>query len=220
MLRPILLALALAAFTACPPPRLAQAAEIAVSQPLRIVAFGDSLTSGYGLKPQQSFPVQLERELRGAGYAVAVENASAVGDTTATALARLERAVPADAEAVIIELGANDMLWGEDPSRIRQNLDAIITRLKARGQKVILLGMVAIPFWSNAYRQAFDAMYHDLARKHRIPLDPFVLYGVVLDPGLNQPDGIHPNAAGAAAMAKRLAPFVASSLGLRAPPEG
>jgi len=190
------------------------AADTRPAAPLDIVAFGDSLTSGYGLTREEAFPAQLERELTAQGHRVRIVNAGVSGDTTTSALRRFEQSVPADADAVIIALGANDMLWGQDPAVVHANLDRMITIAKARGQRVALLGMWAHPLWGARYQRQFDSVFADLAKKHGIPLDPFMLQDVALTAALNQDDGVHPNAAGARAMARRLAPFVVSAFGL------
>lgn len=194
---------------------LAPATATAQARPFTIVAFGDSLTAGYGLPRAQSLPARLEARLKAAGYNVRIVNAGLSGDTTAGGLARFDFAVPRGADAVLIGLGANDMLQGMSPEAAARNLDAMVTRAKARGARVALLGMRAPSNWGAAYARRFDAMYPTLARKHGVALDPFVLEGVALDPALNQSDGIHPNATGADRIAARLVPFTARAFGLR-----
>lgn len=174
----------------------------------RILAFGDSLTAGLGLPASQTFPTRLQALLAAEGLAVEVINAGVSGDTSADGLARLDWAMADHPDAVLVELGANDALRGVDPKLTYANLDQILARLKASGTKTMLLGMLAPANWGDAYRQEFDAIYRRLADKYQVPLYPFILDGVALDPGLNQPDGLHPNAAGAEIIAERLAPYV------------
>ncbi len=177
-------------------------------QRVRIVAFGDSLTAGFGLAPSEAFPAQLEQRLRAKGHDVEVANAGVSGDTTGRALVRLDWAVPDGTAAVIVALGANDMLNGLPPGRARANLAAIVERLKSRGIVVMLAGMRASRSFGAAYADAFDGMYAELARKHDLILYPFFLDAVALDPKLNLADGIHPTAAGIAVVTERMLPSV------------
>lgn len=178
------------------------------SRPLRIVVLGDSLVSGFKLKASDAFPAQLERALKARAHAVEVINAGVSGDTTASGLERLAWAVPKGADAVIVELGANDALRGLDPARAKANLDSIIIALKAGGAEVLLAGMLAPRNLGKDYRQAFDAMYAELAGKHGTLLYPFFLEGVALDAELNLSDGMHPNARGVAEITGRILPVV------------
>ncbi|MCK5931066.1 MAG: arylesterase, partial [Fulvimarina manganoxydans] len=134
----------------------------------QIVAFGDSLSAGYGLGPGESFPEQLQAALREDGYEVTVTNAGVSGDTTSGGLARLEWSVPESADLVIVELGANDALRGVDPQITRQNLDEILTRLGERGQKVIFAGMLAPPNMGEDYAKSFNPIFPELAEKHDV----------------------------------------------------
>jgi acyl-CoA thioesterase I len=190
----------------------------AQGRPYTIVALGDSLTAGFGVRRSEAFPARLDARLRAAGYGVRVVNAGLSGDTTAGALARFDFAVPRGTNGLLLAIGANDMLQGLSPTAARANIEAIIVRAKARDIRVVLLGMRAPTNWGAAYRRAFDAIYPELARKHGLALDPFILEGVALNPALNQADGIHPTPAGAERIATRIAPFVARSFGLRATP--
>ena len=173
-----------------------------------VVALGDSITAGYGLAPSEALPVQLEKVLRGQGVAVRIENAGVSGDTTAGGRARLDWAFASKPDFAIVALGANDMLRGIDPAETRANLDAILSSLRQRGVKVLLVGMLAAPNLGATYGAAFNAIYPDLAKKHDVPLYPFLLDGVAMQQTLNQGDGIHPNARGAALIADKLAPYV------------
>jgi acyl-CoA thioesterase I len=179
----------------------------------RILAFGDSLTSGYGLAPDQSFPVQLAARLKADGYDIIVDNGGVTGDTTADGLARVDWTMGDHPDIVLLELGANDMLRGLPPKRAEANLDAILSKLRAAQVKVLLLGMRASSNWGADYQKTFDAIYPALAKKYDVPLYPFLLEGVALDPKLNQADLLHPNAAGVAAIVGRVAPALERLLG-------
>ncbi len=187
---------------------LALPAAARAANPVRLVALGDSLTAGYQLPPAAAFPVQLERALTARGLAVTVENAGVSGDTASGGLARLDWAIGDGVKGVLLELGANDALRGVPPAETRAALDAIITRLKERGIAVLLIGMRAPPNMGAEYQAAFDAIYPDLAAKHGVPLYPFFLDGVVADPSLNLPDGMHPTEKGVAVIVERILPVV------------
>lgn len=163
---------------------------------IQIVAFGDSLTAGYLLAPDQAFPVRLAAKLKGRGHDVAVANAGVSGDTTAAGRARLDWSIPDAVDAVILALGANDALRGLPPDQARANLDAIITSLKAKGAEILLAGMRAPRNYGPEYTDAFDRIFPELAAKHELLLYPFFLDGVALDAKLNLDDGMHPNARG------------------------
>lgn len=179
---------------------------------VKLLALGDSLTAGYGLPEPQGFARQLESALKAQGYAVQVLNAGVSGDTTAGGLARLDWALADKPDAALVTLGANDMLRGLDPDAAKANLDAILKRLGDRKIPVLLAGMYASPSLGRTYGERFNAIYPDLARKYGVPLYPFFLEGVATDAALNQPDGIHPNAAGVKAIVDRIAPHVARLL--------
>lgn len=192
----------------------------AENQPL-ILALGDSLTAGYGLPEGEGLVPQLEAALEAAGRPAQVENAGVSGDTTAGGRARLDWALgglPRQPDLVILALGANDALRGIAPDEAKANLDAILDMLGRKGLPVLLVGMRAPTNWGPDYRTAFDAIYPALARAHDVPLDPFILEGVALEPSLVQPDGLHPNAAGVKKMAARLAPVVIGALDARKAP--
>jgi acyl-CoA thioesterase-1 len=174
----------------------------------RILAFGDSLTAGFGLTPDTAFPARLEAVLRSDGIDARVINGGVSGETTAGGMARLDWALGDHPDLVILELGANDALRGIDPKLAFANLDKILARLKASGAKVLLTGMLAPPNWGRDYQQEFAAIFPTLADKYHVPLYPFFLDGVATDPSLNQPDGLHPNAKGAALIATKVAPYV------------
>jgi acyl-CoA thioesterase-1 len=178
-----------------------------------VTVLGDSITAGYGLKVRaETLPVQLEAELKRQGVAARVVGAGVSGDTTAAGLRRLDRDVPADTDVCVVALGANDLLNGVDPARVKANLDAIVRRLQARGVRVVVAGMRAPPLLDPAYVKAFDAAFPSVARAHGAALYPFLLDGVALDPRLNQADRLHPNGQGVAVIARRLAPVVARTV--------
>jgi acyl-CoA thioesterase I len=184
------------------------AAFAAAAEPLRIVAFGDSLMAGYGLAQADAFPAKLEAALKAKGHDVRIANASVSGDTASAGLARLDWSVPPGTDAVILELGANDALRGVDPAVTRKSLDAIIRRLKERRIDILLAGMQAPPNLGAKYVGAFDRIFPDLAKAHDLPLYPFFLDGVAADAKLNQRDGVHPTAEGIDRIVARILPPV------------
>ncbi|MCR6630517.1 MAG: arylesterase [Magnetospirillum sp.] len=163
------------------------------------------------------FRPSLERALRAAGYDVALLNAGVSGDTSAGGRARLDWALADKPQVAIVELGANDGLRGLDPKLTEQNLDAILTKLKAAGIRVLLTGMLAPPNYGPDYAQAYAALFPRLAERHKVPFYPFFLEGVARDPRYTQPDGLHPNPAGVAEVVQRILPSVKAVLG---PPPG
>ncbi len=183
-------------------------AALAAERPLRIVAFGDSLTAGYGLPIDAAFPAKLEQALAAKGIATEIANAGVSGDTTSGGLARLDWSIPDGTEAVILELGANDSLRGVDPKLTRGALEAMLERLKARHIPVLLAGMLAPRNLGPDYGAAFDAIYPDLAKKYGAILYPFFLDGVATEPKLNQRDGLHPTAAGVDVIVAKMLPAV------------
>ena len=187
---------------------LRASAAAATDRPVRIVVLGDSLTAGLGLRADETFPAKLERALKAKGLAIEVINAGVSGDTASGGLARLDWSVPEGTDAVILELGANDMLRGIDPKLTRQALEEIVRRLSARGVPVLLVGMRAAANLGNDYRRAFEALYSDLAGRYDLVLYPFFLDGVAGEAGLNQSDGLHPTAAGVDAIVARILPKV------------
>jgi acyl-CoA thioesterase-1 len=176
--------------------------------PVNIVAFGDSLTAGYGLAANEAFPAQLQRALEAQGLAATVANAGVSGDTATGGLSRLDWSVPDRTDAVILELGANDALRGIDPALTRKALYAMLHRFRERKIPVLLCGMLAPPNLGAEYGSAFNAIYPDLAAETGAILYPFFLTGVATDPKLNQRDGLHPTAAGVAVIVARIMPQV------------
>lgn len=184
---------------------LATACQGSVAEePIRIVALGDSLTAGPGLAADSTFPVKLEAALRARGHSVTVVDAGVSGDTARDGLARLDWSVGPDADAVIVELGANDALRGTDPAITRAALDDILARLSDRGLPVLLAGMIAPPNLGDSYAAAFNPIYAELAEKHGAELYPFFLDGVAGDSKFNLEDGMHPNAEGVDIIVERI----------------
>lgn len=177
-------------------------------RPVKIVAFGDSLTAGYLLPQSDAFPAQLARALAARGLSVDVTNAGVSGDTTAAARERLAWSVPADTDAVILELGANDALRGLDPAAARQNLEAMIQAILGQKSDILLAGMLAPRSLGDTYTKPFDAIYPELAAKYGLPLYPFFLTATALKPQLTLTDGMHPNAQGVAAIVADILPQV------------
>ncbi len=175
---------------------------------LQVVAFGDSLMAGYNLPAGDDFPARLQTALHQDGIDVAITNASVSGDTTSGGLDRIDWSVPDGTDGVLLELGANDMLRGQDPSLTKQNLDAMIGKLQARHIAVYLLGMKANPTLGADYVSRFDAIYPALAKADSLPLEPFFLDGVAGQGKLQLADGMHPNPDGVAVMVARMKPGV------------
>jgi acyl-CoA thioesterase-1 len=183
------------------------------NKPIRIVAFGDSLSSGYGLRPNQSFPAQLQKELKARGHNVVVTNAGVAGDTTANGLERIGWAIGDDTDAVILEFGANDALRGIDPKVTRANLEKILAKLAKRNIPVLLTGMRSPANWGDTYAEDFDGIFPDLAKKNALLFYPFFLEGVVLNSKFNQDDGMHPNSKGVAQIVRAMLPSVEQLIG-------
>lgn len=193
---------------------LALAAAPPAQKPL-ILAFGDSLTAGYNLERGLGFVPQLQASLRRHGVSATVADGGVSGDTTTGGAARLAwtlAGLPRQPDLVIVELGANDMLRTLDPKVAEQNLDAILTALGRRRIPVLLAGMKAAPNLDPAYRTRFDALFPALARKHGASLYPFFLDGVAGQPGMQQPDGLHPSFTGIKRIVTGILPGVMAAL--------
>jgi acyl-CoA thioesterase-1 len=175
-----------------------------------VTILGDSITSGYGLPAAEALPVQLQRELRALGVSAVVRGAGVTGSTTAGGLRRVDQ-VRGDTDVAVVALGGNDLLSFLPPDQTRANLDGIVRRLKAKGARVVLAGLQA-PAELGAYARTFNAVFPQVARAQGVTLYPSLLAGVLLDSRYNQPDLVHPNAAGVGIIARRLAPVVASAL--------
>ena len=175
---------------------------------LKLVALGDSITAGLGLKSEDAYPQRLQNLLVAQGHNVEISNAGVSGDTVSDGLDRLDWSVPDGTDGVIVALGANDMLQGVEPARTAAKLEKLVARLEARHVAVLLVGMKASSNFGAAFRTAFDQIFPDLAARHGIDLYPFLLQAVARHPELNQNDGIHPNAKGAELIAEGLLPGV------------
>jgi len=174
----------------------------------RIVALGDSLTSGQGVGEERAYPALLQQRLDAAGLDYTMVNAGVSGDTSDRALRRFERALDGDVRILIIELGANDGLRGVSVARVKENLSRIIETAQARKISVLLCGMEALPVHGWDYSVAFHNAYRDLAAQYDVPLVPFILFNVIGNPELMQPDRAHPNAAGQRAIADTIWPYL------------
>ena len=175
---------------------------------------GDSITAGFGLAPEEGLVAQLRKRLGAAGIEAEVLDGGVSGDTAAGGRARLDWMLGDRPSHAVVALGGNDALRGLDPAQTEAALAAILDRLAAEGIPVLLAGMKAPRNLGRAYAAAFDSIYPRLAARYGAVFYPFLLEGAAADPALNQPDGIHPNAEGAAAIAARLAPYVARLLAL------
>jgi len=181
-----------------------------------VVAFGDSITEGYGVARGQDFPAQLERALTAKGVNVKIVNAGVSGDTTNNALDRVASIIAAKPSLVLIEFGGNDGLRGFPPEVTRKNLSELIVRLQKAGARVALIGMTLPKNYGSGYLRKFEQVYKDLAAEHKVTLIPVapaaVLGGAT---GLMQPDGIHPTAAGYKQFVSYLLPFVEKEIRTR-----
>jgi len=173
-----------------------------------VVCLGDSLTAGYGLPEAQAYPALVQELARRDGLAWTVVNHGLSGDTTAGALRRVDRALKAKPDLVLIAVGGNDGLRGQPTEAMRANLTAIIQRLRTAGVRSSLAGMQVPPNFGTDHRRAFAAVFTDLAAAESVPLLPFLLTGVAGDRVLNQPDGIHPTAAGQQIIAANVYAFL------------
>ena len=171
----------------------------------KILLFGDSLMSGYGLPEEDHLSVVLEKSLKSEGYEIQIFNGSISGDTSLDGLDRIEDELSdVSYDLIIIGLGANDMLRRINPDQTKQNLEDIIKIITSNNIKIILAGMVASPTNGLTYKKKFDKIYPDLSKKFELELIPFLLKGVALNPSLNQADGIHPNEKGVLIIAETI----------------
>ncbi len=192
--------LALAALVLAPPPATARAGVIAV--------LGDSLTAGLGVAADEAFPALLQARLQREGYDYRVVNAGVSGDTSAGGLRRVDWVLRSKPDLVVVALGANDGLRGQSPAALRDNLEAIIARVRATGAQVLLAGMRMPPNYGAEYTKEFAAVFPAVAQRTRVAFMAFLLDGVATEPRLLQPDGLHPNAAGHRIIADRLWPHL------------
>ena len=171
----------------------------------KVLLFGDSLMSGYGLPEKDHLSVILEKSLKSEGYEIQVFNGSVSGDTSLDGLDRIEDELSGESyDLIIIGLGANDMLRRINPNQTKQNLNEIINIILDNNIKVILAGMVASPTNGLSYKKKFDKIYPDLSKKFELELIPFLLNGVALNPNFNQDDGLHPNEKGVLIIAETI----------------
>jgi acyl-CoA thioesterase I len=181
-------------------------ARSTAAQVPRVVALGDSITAGYGIRQTEAYPALLEKKLRENGYTFEVTNAGVSGDTSADGLRRLDWALDGPVQVLILALGGNDALRGLPPEQMKENLQRIITTTRQRGISVLLVGMEAPPNFGERYANEFRKVFRDLAADNHVPLVPFLLEGVAGIADLNQADGIHPTARGAGRIADLLWP--------------
>jgi acyl-CoA thioesterase I len=176
-----------------------------VSDKAKIVAFGDSLTAGFGLTEKESYPYLLQQKLTADGFDYEVINAGVSGDTTAGGIERLEWSLGQEnVQILILELGGNDLLRGLSPAKMKENLEIMIKKAKAKNIKILLCGMIAPPTMGSEYAKDFTFAFPDLAEKYKLDFLPFILENVALNPKLNQADGIHPNAEGSLLMTENV----------------
>jgi acyl-CoA thioesterase-1 len=178
-----------------------------------IVAFGDSLTAGFGVAAEEAWPALIEARLRREGLPYRVVNAGVSGDTTAGGVRRVDWVLRNRPEVAVVALGANDGLRGLSTDAMRANLTTIVERLRAGGARVLVAGMEVPPNYGAAYARAFRGVFPEVARQTGAALMPFLLDGVAADPRLNQADGIHPNPGGHRAIAERVWPHLVALLG-------
>ncbi len=185
----------------------------AITSQRTLLVFGDSLSAGYGIDASAGWVSLLEKRLRAEGYGYRVVNASVSGETTTGGLSRLPRALATHKPAlVILELGANDGLRGLPLATSRANLEQMLRACKVAGVPVLLLGMKIPPNYGPRYTTGFERLFRDLAKIYRVPLLPFFLEGVALNPALIQPDGLHPTAAAQPRLLKNIWPGLAPLL--------
>lgn len=175
---------------------------------IRILAFGDSLTAGYGLKPGQGFADQLNDKLHSYSLPIRVINGGLSGDTTAGGRKRIDWLLGDNPDIVIVELGANDALRGLSPAQSKDNLRRIIQKIRLTGADVLLAGMLAPPNMGSDYESEFNQIYPQLATEMNVPLYPFFLDGVASVAALNLEDGMHPNEDGVAVIVDKILPHV------------
>jgi acyl-CoA thioesterase-1 len=185
------------------------ALQNAVASGRTILVFGDSLSAALGIRPEQGWVALLAQRLQAQGYGYQVVNASVSGETSAGGLERVPRALELHEPAIVIlELGANDGLRGLPVSAMRANLARMVELTQAAHARVLLVGMRIPPNYGPRYTEEFTAVYSELAKQYHLPLVPFLLEKVALDPSLMQADGMHPNAAAEPAVLDTLWPYL------------
>jgi acyl-CoA thioesterase-1 len=173
-----------------------------------VVFLGDSLTAGYGLGQEEAFPALVGEMLARSGHPVRIVNAGVSGDTTADGLARLDWLLKQQPRVLVVGLGANDAFRGQDPAEAEGNLRDIVSRAKAAGARVLLLGMKIPPSYGQMFSRGYGEIYENVAKEQKVPIVPFLLEGVGGHADLNQDDGIHPNAQGEKILAENVAPYL------------
>lgn len=209
MFRYVLYILVMALLSGLIPGRTSPAKESSMSvQPVRILAFGDSLTAGWGLKPSKSVPALLEAALKMNGLEVSFINAGVPGDTTDGGMKRFEQALACNPDLVILELGANDNLQAIPPERTKANLDAMLRVLSGRQIPTLFTGIRLLRDLGSEYNDNFRTLFRELAERHGVMFYPDYMEGVAGNPDLLQRDGLHPNIKGTREIARRLLPPV------------
>ena len=179
----------------------------------KVVLFGDSLMAGYGLSKEDHLSIVLENDLKIDGFNIQVINGSVSGSTSSSGLNRADWSLSEPGiDLIFLGLGANDMLRGIQPDETEINLEKIINIAKKKNIKIILAGMLAPETYGNKYKEEFDTIYPKLSKKYNLPLIPFLLEGIALNPTLNQKDGIHPNKKGIIKISKTLKKSIISTL--------
>jgi acyl-CoA thioesterase-1 len=185
------------------------ALQNAVASARTILVFGDSLSAAYGIRPEQGWVALLTQRLQAQGYGYQIVNASVSGETSSGGLERLPRALQLHRPAlVILELGANDALRGLPLTGTRENLAAMVQLSETSGARVLLVGLRIPPNYGPRYTQQFASIFPELANQYHLPLVPFLLEKVALDPARMQPDGLHPNAEGEPPILDTLWPYL------------
>jgi acyl-CoA thioesterase-1 len=191
----------------------ARADDAQSPEPYRLVMLGDSLTAGFNLPDDASLPAALERALAARGFGhIQVINAGVSGDTTHAGMARFDFSVGPQTDGILLALGANDALQGRSPEQTQSNLAIMIERAMERDLDLVLVGMLAPVNLGADYRARFDGLYPSLANSYDIPLYPFLLAPVALEPDLLMADGMHPTAEGVIAVAQPLADYLVVQL--------
>jgi acyl-CoA thioesterase-1 len=177
-----------------------------------IVALGDSLTAGYGVKEKEAYPARIERRLNESGYRWRIVNAGISGETSSETLARINRVLELKPAIVILEIGVNDGFQGIDPGIIKKNIEETVRILKVNKIIVVLAGMRMLANMNHDYNTAFAAIYPAIAGESDLILIPFFLEGVAGDPTLNKGDGIHPNGKGYRIVTETVYPYLVKAI--------
>jgi acyl-CoA thioesterase-1 len=183
-------------------------AQHAAAQQKTLVCFGDSITAGYGLDANKSYPADLESLLAKRGYPYRVLNQGVSGNTTKDAVARVHSIVALHPEAVVVEFGGNDGLRGLPLDLTRKNLDQVLAALQAAKIRILLVGITLPPNYGAEYTKSFNSIFSEAAQKHHVPLMPMIYDGIYTLPGTIQQDGIHPTIKGSELIAEHMLPFL------------